>query len=181
MVGLQAAANSLVGLAADAPGSGKTTAAEWLACAYGFRVVSIGGAVKREVDAMMRVHGYAYSEAEKERLRPGLAWWTELRLAWEGPGYWLRQVESEMDGPQPVVIPDVRYPEEVDFVERRGGVMVKLVRKAAASVDLPSEQALDGLAFERVVRNHEGDGGKAMIEALEEVLALAGVLGPRRA
>lgn len=54
----------------------------------------------------------------------------------------MRRVEAET---RPVVVTDVRFPNEADAIEAAGGVLVRIHRAAVTSSDThPSETALDG-------------------------------------
>ena len=62
----------------------------------------------------------------------------------------------------PVVVTDVRYPNEADAIRERGGVIVRILRPGTTTVDgHPSENALDEYAADRIIVN---DGTLAALE-----------------
>lgn len=77
--------------------------------------------------------GYSveFINQHKDAFRLGLQWWgTELRRNLSGPDYWvdiaakrLAQLESPV-----VVFTDVRFPNEVEFIRSRGGVIWQVER-----------------------------------------------------
>lgn len=77
-------------------------------------------------------------------VRAGMYTAHDLRGA---PGQYVRD-------PHPVVITDVRYPNEADAIREAGGTLVRIVRPGVDDGDThPSETALDGYATDSTVRN----------------------------
>ena len=71
----------------------------------------------------------------------------------------LRFAESS---PRPIVVPDVRFPNEANAILATGGVVWRVERPGIRSVSPhPSETALDGFTFSHVIKN---DGSLAMLE-----------------
>jgi hypothetical protein len=72
-------------------------------------------------------------------------WGTELRRA-EEPDYWLMAWcrRAEELGGDAFVIPDVRFPNEAEFVAERDGLLIKIVRPGMAGDSHASERSLDG-------------------------------------
>jgi hypothetical protein len=161
----------IVGLASDRPGAGKTTAADYLVEKHGFKAISIGAAVKNELDRMLQIHGFRYHEAEKEDYRPALSWWTEFRIKYSSEDYWLDEALKLSYDQDSLLLPDLRYPNEVDYVKAQGGLTVQIVRPSAERSNLESEVALDGYVFDWVVDNSRNDGGESMFEALDKIIA----------
>jgi hypothetical protein len=61
---------------------------------------------------------------------------------------------AEGKSPKPVVITDVRYPNEADAIRDAGGTLIRIVRPDADDGDThASETALDGYAADTVVSN----------------------------
>ncbi len=64
--------------------------------------------------------------------------------------------------PRPVVVPDVRFPNEAEAIRAAGGTVWRVDRPGIAGVSAHvSETALDGYSFDRVLRN---DGSLADLE-----------------
>lgn len=89
-------------------------------------------------------------EATKEQFRTLLQWWgTEYRRRIFRDDYWLvklsEQLESYKEQDVIVVITDVRFPNEFEFIKSIGGLMVRVSRPGFSnSADShPSEIALD--------------------------------------
>lgn len=98
----------------------------------------------------------AVTESGKEKIRPLLQWWgTEFRRNMCSEDYWLRQMEAWLAKPPPypvvdarriVVIPDVRMPNECEWVRQRGGLLVRVQRPSVLTGEdwHETEIALDG-------------------------------------
>lgn len=109
--------------------SGKTTLADFLVDALGFKRLSFGEAVKRQV---ARGFGIEYEtllkweKDEKEKLRPLYQAWGEGRRQLSGSNYWVKIVLEELSLHKNVVIDDIRYPNELIAVIKAGGHIGKL-------------------------------------------------------
>lgn len=133
-------------------GSGKNTVAEHLTDNYGFRKDSFAASLK---DACSVIFGWDRTLLEgetkesrewREQVDP---WWSEKlgienfspRLALQlvgtdalrnhfNEGMWFLTVENRIrkNPDQHVVISDVRFPNEVDFIRKQGGVLIKVSR-----------------------------------------------------
>lgn len=70
-------------------------------------------------------------------------------------GFWVRQAMKAVDeAGGPVVVTDVRFPNEVATVLAHGGLMVRVIRPGMVSTDThESETALDGIAVDATVTN----------------------------
>lgn len=67
------------------------------------------------------------------------------------------QMWQHVDNPTPVVITDVRYPNEADTIREAGGILVRIVRPGVDDGDThASETALDGYDVAAIVEN-DGD------------------------
>ncbi|MCI3269659.1 hypothetical protein [Streptomyces cylindrosporus] len=163
----------IIGLASDRPGAGKTTAARYLVEAHHFRECSVGAAVKAEVDAMVRLHGFQYDESQKEDFRDGLIWWTDFRVRHSSPNYWLQVIIESVAaaGADPMVVSDVRFPEEADYIRSVGGIVVKITRQTSPVHGNSAERKMVGYAFDQVVSNDLSDGGERMFRRLDELVS----------
>ena len=160
---------ALVGLR---PGVGKSTASRWLQSDLQFEEVSIGDAVKAELDGMLRVHGLRYTEERKESFRPLLSAWTEFRLSHD-PRHWIASMEQRVvAASRDVVVSDVRYLDEVEAVRALGGLVVLIERSGAGPNDcLASETALRvGFTPDHVIDNTRDDGGARMVDQLAAIV-----------
>jgi hypothetical protein len=110
-------------------------------------------------------------EMNKSVFRLGLQWWgTEFRRKFHSETYWLDRMADKLrdlhefpsDAPplpcitpsrRIVVITDVRFPNEFDFIKERGGLMVRIARYGADEDMHPSETALDGHSFDFYLDN----------------------------
>jgi hypothetical protein len=130
-------------------GSGKGTVGDILVNDYDFMRLSFADAVK---DAVSVIFGWprhllegdtdfsrSFRECRDE-------WWSERlgyemtpRLAMQLMGtesgravfhkdIWIHTIEKRMEGLERVVIPDVRFPNEVKFIRNQGGFIIRVVR-----------------------------------------------------
>lgn len=143
------------------------------------RRLAFADALKQELASACGV-SVEFIELNKPSFRLGLQWWgTEFRRGHCGDDYWLRRMDEALltTTSAVVVVPDVRFVNEADWVKSRGGVVVRINRTA----DVPgtkdahlSETALDDYEFDYVLENN-------MTETFnEEVSSLwATVIRPR--
>lgn len=140
-----------------AAGSGKTSFADRLVSAYGFRSYSFAAPLKR---LCAEQYGWDVEQLDslpyKEEQAPGLAaGWTRRRvlqhIGTEGfrhidPEHWVKRALRELGdlGPR-VVLPDVRFPNEVAALRSMGGVIVALHRHATAAGTGASEHESEQL------------------------------------
>lgn len=86
-------------------------------------------------------------DQNKELFRPMLQWWgTEYRKRFcNNENYWINSLhESIQDLPCPVVVSDVRFPSEAEYIRSQGGILIKIIRPGLESSDNHlSETALD--------------------------------------
>lgn len=86
-------------------------------------------------------------------------WGTQVRRQFFGNDYWLRRADEALLGlrSQVVVIPDVRFVNEADWVKARGGVVVRIKRVAnlpPAEDAHQSETDLDNYEFDYSLLNN---------------------------
>ena len=96
-------------------------------------------------------------EVDKDRWRPILQWWgVEFRRHYKGEDYWIRQMTEKllaMDE-QVVVLTDVRFRDEADYVNRSGGHVLRVERETGLQDSHSSETDLDSYEeFSDVIRN----------------------------
>lgn len=91
---------------------------------------------------------------------------SELRK--ENPDVFVECVEQQIveENPHVAIIPDMRYPNEFDWVKNHGGITIKVVRQnpdgslyidPSRPSDHPSETALDNHKFDYVVLAESGN------------------------
>lgn len=89
----------------------------------------IRGIVSAHRDQGFRV----FEKPTSPEMRRLLQWWgTDFRRTME-PDYWVRFVAADL--PELLVITDVRFPNELEFIRSCGGVAWKVVRPKVASIE----------------------------------------------
>lgn len=87
-----------------------------------------------------------------------------------GQDFFTRRFFAEWDGKTPIVIPDVRYSQDIDEIHRRGGVTIKIIRPGTVLHEFENE--IDGLRATWTIVN---DGTIDELEAkIKELLKLKG-------
>lgn len=173
---------ALIALSAPCMGSGKTTVAEELEVNYGFEIVRFADTLKSMTKALFMAAGLTPDVAAQLIADPELK---EQRLPLFGNksprhimqtlgGDWGRGLISETlwvdltmatvrqlrEQGFPVVIDDMRYPNEADAVRAAGGRVVHVVRpEATITVAHASEGALNDYPHDYVLQNDGGFDG----------------------
>jgi len=126
-------------------GSGKSTFAEYLSeiiwndLWIDSMVVSIGDAVKEECAAVFGFPvKYAYTQAGKDTfisvpaqgkhmtIRKILQWWgTDIMRTLVDEDYWIKVLDQRL-GDGVVIIDDIRFPNEADYIKSKGGYLIRL-------------------------------------------------------
>ena len=126
-------------------GSGKSTLAEYLSeiiwndLCIDSMVVSIGDAVKEECAAVFGFPvKYAYTQAGKNTfisvpaqgkhmtIRKILQWWgTDIMRTLVDEDYWIKVLDQRL-GDGVVIIDDIRFPNEADYIKSKGGYLIRL-------------------------------------------------------
>jgi len=104
--------------------SGKTTLANHLVNRFGFKRISFGTEVKREVArgmGMSLVALEALEETNKEDMRIVYQAWGEMRRELSGDSYWIAKVIEQFGHHERIIIDDVRYPNELSAIRKAGG------------------------------------------------------------
>ena len=153
----------IVGIAGKA-GSGKDTLSSLLghiaADTHDFERIGFADAVKEEcayyVSEMIGVSrskalDLLYDRNEKEKWRWFLQGYaTEFRREMHGDNYWVKQVEMQINRLKAeyigkgrgilIVIPDLRFPNESEWIKSVGGYRVQVVRNAVERTDSHSSE-----------------------------------------
>jgi len=144
--------------------SGKDTVCEMIRdILYTWKVERIGFAdeLKREIGKACGVT-VEYMESNKETFRKIYQWWgTDFKRNLIRQDYWiqcvLQQITKLDKSVQCVVIPDVRFLNEADMIDKVGGHLIRINRNRASpdSLDVhSSETELDNYPFKYTVENN---------------------------
>jgi hypothetical protein len=114
---------------------GKDTFGEMLAKHLGGKVFRFADELKREVSLALSV-SIPVIEENKEVFRPILQWWgTEFRRKFSGlDGYWINILERDIteialkEAVQYAVVTDVRFKNEIKFIQTFRGILIKVER-----------------------------------------------------
>lgn len=150
---------TIVGLTGPS-GSGKSTLAQALAVTYGFEVCEFAGELKRNLTNLLEL---SYEELEERKrhtnghVRRLMQEYGAYMRAYCGEDHWIDRLAESLPESGAVVIPDVRYPNEVNFIRWRGGVVVG-IRRPGAGLRGParhheSERYVGGLTRNIVVND----------------------------
>ena len=174
-------------------GTGKTTLSNLLLERLpGYERVAFGDCLKEETAETFGFPlEWAYSERGKaqtvefERERIPYEMTVRELLQWYGtdvcraadPDYWIKAMADRIGDKTNVIIDDVRFPDEAEFVEARGGFLVRLGEypgwKPGPHANHASETALDSYRFPLMIRP---DYGKLEQQAADVIADL--VLNP---
>jgi len=114
----------IVGLCGYARAGKDTIAAELIA--KGWRRFGFADALKEDVGRCIQLPFDRMAPADKEFWRPLLVQYAVLRRQ-QSPDYWIHrlvdEVQSRTPPSQPVIITDVRYRNEVEWIQRCGGLV----------------------------------------------------------
>lgn len=160
----------LIGLTGRA-GSGKSTAAAFLEDEYGFAHIAFADPIVDMIGALFNTAGIdgAWMAERALKEQPTTLGFSYRHLAqtlgteWGrntvAPDFWLRvatlRVRELLRTGDNVVISDVRFPNEADWLLAQGGVLVRLQRDDAAAVrPHESEAHADALAVDATVLNN---------------------------
>ena len=138
-------------------GSGKDTVCEMIAEAHPgakFLRIAFADALKEEVATACGV-AVDYLNQNKPLFRPMLQWWgTEFRRA-QDADYWIGRAAAKMAASDAslVIVTDVRFVNEAQFVRGAGGMLVRVHRPGCAAGRHSSETIQDGFQFDLEIVN----------------------------
>ncbi len=142
--------------------SGKDTAATLLKSLHDFKTVRIyhfADALKQEISIMYGVP-VSFIEAHKENFRLILqGHGTDYRRKLYSHDYWIKKMEQAVEsfdksGVKTLIIPDVRFFNEAEFIRKHHGTVVRITRMYDDTTDRhPSETELDDYKFDYVIQN----------------------------
>lgn len=129
--------------------TGKSTLADMINWELEFpsHVIAFADGLKEEVASRFYMD-VEELELHKDFFRPALQFWgTQFRRIYQkNDNYWVDLLEDKIYNGDDlvVIIPDVRFPNEAEWVKSKGGKLIKLSRPKAISVDYHlSELALN--------------------------------------
>jgi hypothetical protein len=163
-------------------GTGKSSLAALLADQIpGAQVVAFADALKGDIHRLLEpALDRALTPEEIERLKPTCLGpiyqgYGELLRQWYGADYWVERLAEAL--PARAIVADVRYPNEVDWLKRRGGLLI-VVRGPnrrpddTRSPDHPSEAFVEHCA-RRADVHCSNDGSLGSLRAQVDAIALA--------
>lgn len=179
----------LIAFCSPAPGSGKTTAAEYLVDRHQFIRVSFAAPLKRMTMTLLTSAGiheasadlYVYGpQSMKETVIPGIGVSARHLMRTLGDEWGRQQVDENLwikvtmskvaallDRGVPVVIDDMRYPNEYQAIVAAGGECRRIVRPGIASTtDHASEGQLDGVQMPEIWNDGDFARLRRQIDAL---------------
>lgn len=137
---------TIIGIAGYAQ-VGKDTAGRGLVEA-GFQRFAFADVLKDEVNAMLRAVGIAddtHQELQKKFWRDFLVFWGAKRRA-ISPDYWIGKLEASIRSLHVnIVITDVRYLNEVKWIESLGGQVIYLSRPGYGPANEEEKQSFDAI------------------------------------
>jgi hypothetical protein len=170
----------LIGLTGLA-GSGKSVVANVLTSEFGFTRVKFAGPLKNMLRTMLADAGFCEDDRErmlegdlKEALIPELGVTARHLMVTLGTEWgrdcvqkdiWLRLWAAQADRFDRVVVDDVRFPNEVDLIRRRGGEIWRIERPGLKAGGHVSEQ-LDAPADLALVNDRTLEGLEATVRGL---------------
>ncbi len=120
--------------------AGKTTLANWLAPHLGYAHESFAGPIRKTVCLLCNLEPDELESAKECAIGPLGGITPRKLMQYMGdiyrhgdPDFWVRSLFDRVRGP--VVISDVRYPNEAQEIIRRGGVVIRVTRPVALTDD----------------------------------------------
>jgi len=98
---------------------------------------------------------------EKAYFRPLLQWYgTEWKRGQFGNDYWIKKLEEKvlLSNAHIIIIPDIRFANEVDWVRHMGGTVIKMERLGAVDNDPHvSENQINSFVPDITIKANSGD------------------------
>lgn len=143
--------------------SGKDTTAAYISeqlCLDGFRCNRVGFAdrLKTEICAALKIT-HSELESDKKTYRGILQWWgTEYRRTKFGNDYWVKRLHDNlMSLPDEtvVIIPDVRFLNEAQYITLAGGKLIRVIRAGQTCDDEhASETEQNSIVVDETILNN---------------------------
>jgi hypothetical protein len=166
-------------------GAGKTTVANYLIQKYNFKIFSFAEPLKQMIvtaGMCKREELYGVNKTENARwLMQKLG--TEIFRNQVDPDYWVKRggaIISLLLKLGDVVIDDVRFPNEAQYISDKGGLLVRVVRDGHKGLEgeygeHASEQLQDSIIADYVISAPSGDL-QTLYYALENILNMEYVM-----
>ena len=160
----------IIGISGKAE-SGKDTAAEMLEVIYGNPEITFDDYCSKNYNRFANVNTVHFADTLKEATQTLLhvgAWETNTQkgkkttITWLGMTvreflqkfgtcvresidnlFWIKETFASIDGWENAIIADVRFPEEIQAIKEKGGIILRLERDGAGAGNHISETALD--------------------------------------
>lgn len=139
-------------------GAGKDTIADILLCHYPKSIkYSFAAQLKIEVSHATG-YGVEYIELHKDNFRLILqGWGTDFRRKLFGVDYWIKKMEDARErlsiNHDVLIVPDVRFINEYEWVKRNGGIVIRVERNHDYGDVHASEVELDNATFDHTILN----------------------------
>ena len=123
--------------------------------------INFSDPILEEVNAMLAVHNIKIDSDNKERYRPLLQEWGDLRRE-QDEDYWNKQVEQKINrcvenGEKLILACGPRAASEFEMIKACGGELWKVIRPLEATDQHSTEQSVDTYDnFDRYIRNDRG-------------------------
>ena len=143
-------------------GSGKDTVADILINLHKetkIGKVGFASAIKSEISRAIGLPAF-FIDNHKDNFRLILqGWGTDFRRKLYSEDYWLKKMDQalvlfESVGYSVVIIPDVRFLNEVKYVKDKDGLLIRVTRPMSGPIDIhQSETELDDSTFDVTINN----------------------------
>lgn len=164
-------------------GSGKDTVGSILVEDFGYQRIAFADALKtvfEDIDPLVALQGSAvnYSQwleecngdREVAKTHPDVRRYLQVigvAVRTQDPDFWLRVARIEhFSENHPVVVTDVRFPNEVDHIYSLGGIVMRVVRQGYTGDDHTSETALDSYILPEIRNDGTVEELRSKVHAL---------------
>ncbi len=153
-------------------GSGKSTAARYLSKKYGFEEKAYAAKLKEICSILtgLPIENFNTREGKCQKVLDGsLTAGQLLQIVGNGmrksvyEKVWVDALFADPEKLKKWIIVDVRYPDELQAIKERGGIVIRLEgdpgdiqkeNKDGRDLNAPSEVALDGTTFDHIILNN---------------------------
>ena len=160
-------------------GSGKDTVADYLVHRHGYKKHAFATPLKnvcRELFLLEESQMHDVDQKEKVDVRWGMSprqmmqtVGTDMVRRHLGVDFWLRHMDMTTANESRIVLSDVRFPNEAEWVRSQGGKLIRIVR-AGEDEDVvdkhASEQEQDKIVVDEEIVNDHGLGIEAFYDSL---------------